>query len=152
ALVIGVYSVSVAQTSTRAAPDTVIVRSGQLRLKGLLWRPDGPGPFPAALFNHGNRVPPAVVSQIAQGRIGPAFAAHGWLLLYLFRRGEGLSREQGTSIVDSVAAERAAHGGDAAARLRHVLLTTEELDDVLAGVAYLRGRPDVARDRLAMVG
>ena len=35
-------------------PDTVLVQSGALTLRGLLWRPSGRGPFPAVLFNHGS--------------------------------------------------------------------------------------------------
>ena len=36
------------------APETVVVTSGTLRLKAFLWRPNGPGPFPVVLFNHGS--------------------------------------------------------------------------------------------------
>jgi len=35
-------------------PDTVTVHSGKLQLKGLLWRPSGPGLFPAIIFSHGS--------------------------------------------------------------------------------------------------
>jgi hypothetical protein len=35
-------------------PDTVVVRSGSLSLRGVLWTPAGKGPFPAVLFNHGS--------------------------------------------------------------------------------------------------
>jgi predicted dienelactone hydrolase len=35
-------------------PDTVVVQSGNLRLHALLWRPQGKGPFPVVLFNHGS--------------------------------------------------------------------------------------------------
>src|SRR6478752_4809083 len=35
-------------------PETVVVPSGKLHLKAFLWKPDGPGPFPTVLFNHGS--------------------------------------------------------------------------------------------------
>ena len=35
-------------------PDTVEVHSGTLTLHALVWRPQGAGPFPAVLFNHGS--------------------------------------------------------------------------------------------------
>jgi hypothetical protein len=35
-------------------PEIVVVPSGALRLKGLLWLPDNGDPFPAVLFNHGS--------------------------------------------------------------------------------------------------
>src|SRR5881398_1295365 len=36
------------------AGQTVLVPSGNLRLKAFLWKPNGPGPFPAVLFCHGS--------------------------------------------------------------------------------------------------
>src|SRR5215831_17782639 len=34
--------------------ETVTFRSGELTLKGSLYRPQGSGPFPAVLYNHGS--------------------------------------------------------------------------------------------------
>jgi integrase len=41
-------------TQHAVAPQIVEVPSGALRLKGYLWKPAAPGPFPAVLFNHGS--------------------------------------------------------------------------------------------------
>lgn len=38
-----------AESRTLAAPDTVVVQSGSLTLRGLLWKSEGAGPFPAVL-------------------------------------------------------------------------------------------------------
>ena len=35
-------------------PETVVVPSGKLQLKAFLWKPNGPGPFPTVLFDHGS--------------------------------------------------------------------------------------------------
>jgi carboxymethylenebutenolidase len=78
------------QSSTSLAPDTVVVSSGALRLTGLLWKPSGSGPFPAVLFSHGAGRDPSGVQAI-----GPVFAKHGYIFLYLFRRGHGLSATPG---------------------------------------------------------
>lgn len=94
--------VAAAQTSTTIALDTVLVSSGALRLSGLLWRPDGPGPFPAILFSHGDGA--GIDAARARSRadaVGPVFAKHGYVLLYLFRRGFGLSAVQGESLCRS---------------------------------------------------
>ena len=37
-----------------ARPEMITFRSGDLELKGYLWKPSGDGPFPAVLWNHGS--------------------------------------------------------------------------------------------------
>ena len=49
-----ILGVAVGGEVQAAEPDTVLVRSGDLELRALLWRPQGRGPFPAILFNHGS--------------------------------------------------------------------------------------------------
>ncbi len=50
--------------------ETVVVQSSSLKLRAQLWRPEGRGPFPAVLFNHGSGRGTKVVltSSIAKGR------------------------------------------------------------------------------------
>ncbi|HXT16187.1 MAG TPA: dienelactone hydrolase family protein [Gemmatimonadaceae bacterium] len=136
-----------------APPETVVVNSGGLRLKALLWRPSGPGPFPAVVFNHGEAPQAMTAAQaetVIRSALGPAFQRHGYLLLAPFRRGEGLSRGEGTSIQEAVA-KRAAAATDSGT-LHDSLLATEQLDDVRAAIAYVRTRPDVNRDRVSVAG
>jgi hypothetical protein len=40
---------AVCQSSQPLAPETVDISNGTLHLKGYLWKPAGPGPFPAVL-------------------------------------------------------------------------------------------------------
>jgi len=82
-----------AEAQTLAAPDTVVVKNGSLTLRGLLWKPEGVGPFPAVLYNHGSG-PQSDLTRPA--KLGPLFARHGYVMRYLFRRGAGLSADQGT--------------------------------------------------------
>jgi dienelactone hydrolase len=42
-----------AATAATAAPDSVEIPNGDIKLKALLFKPDGPGPFPAVLAMHG---------------------------------------------------------------------------------------------------
>jgi carboxymethylenebutenolidase len=80
--------------------ETVIVPSGKLRLKAFLWKPSGPGRFPAVLFCHGsggadaNHTAGLPMTEAAE-KIAPLFLKHGYAFLYLFRRGQGLSADQG---------------------------------------------------------
>jgi len=143
-----------AASQTTGGPDTVVVRSGSLDLRALLWRPSGRegGPFPGVLFNHGSgrATDPSFLKQSTV--LGPLFARHGYVFLYLFRRGVGLSSEQGANSVDLLDRERAEHGPDAANRLQVRLLETDHLADALAGLAYLRALPEVDRRRVVVAG
>jgi len=89
-----------AHQQTAIAPEIVVVPSGALQLKALLWLPENGGPFPVVLFNHGSGSSDAmhtgafVITEAAE-RLGPTFVKHGYAFLYLFRRGQGLSADQG---------------------------------------------------------
>jgi dienelactone hydrolase len=140
-----------------AGPDTVVVPSGDLELRGLLWRPSGHGPFPAVLFNHGSG---HASGADASGRrderhpevLGPVFARHGYVFLYLFRRGDGLSAGQGMASGDRMDAAFLAAGQEGRNRVQLHLLETDELTDGLAGLAFLRALPEIDPHRVAVVG
>ena len=138
-------------------PETVVVPSGKLRLKAFLWKPTGSGPFPAVLFNHGSGGPDADhtagmrVTEAAE-KLAPLFLKHGYAFLYLFRRGQGLSVDQGPFMQDILRSEEANNGANARHHLQLVLATTEHLDDVLAALAFLKAAPVVDAKRIAIAG
>jgi len=138
-------------------PETVVVPSGKLRLKAFLWKPTGSGPFPAVLFNHGSGGPDADhtagmrVTEAAE-KLAPLFLKHGYAFLYLFRRGQGLSVDQGPFMQDILRSEEANNGANARHHLQLVLATTEHLDDVLAALAFLKAAPAVDAKRIAIAG
>ena len=94
-----ISSVAMGQSSQPLAPQTVEISSGTLDLKAFLWKPTGPGPFPAVLFNHGSGGADAAhtagmqITEAAE-KLAPLFLKHGYAFLYLFRRGQGLSADQ----------------------------------------------------------
>jgi carboxymethylenebutenolidase len=134
-------------------PETVIIRSGALQLRALLWRPKGKGPFPAVLFNHGRGLTPQTEGRVAGiSRVGHVFVKHGYIFLALFRRGEDLSADQGAFIGELLARERAAKGDEAANRLQLRLMESDHLADALAGLDFLRAMRDVDRRRIAIAG
>jgi carboxymethylenebutenolidase len=150
------FSIPICAASLAAGPEKVTVRSGGLRLGGLLWRPEGRGPFPAVLFNHGSG---HATGTDAAGRpdqrhpevLGPVFARHGYVFLYLFRRGDGLSAGQGTPSADLM--DRAFRSGGQQARTAMLLHTLQdELGDALAGIAFVRALPEVDAHRVAVIG
>jgi len=138
-------------------PQTVVVPSGKLRLKAFLWKPSGPGPFPAVLFCHGSGGADAEhtaglpITKAAE-KLAPLFLKHGYAFLYVFRRGQGLSADQGPFMQEILRQEEAAKGKEARQHLQFMLATTDHLDDVLAALAFLKGAPAIDARRIAIVG
>ena len=78
---------------------------------------------------------PFVITEAAE-KLGPIFVRHGYAFLYLFRRGQGLSADQGPFMQD-VFAERGRRPGER--QRQHVQFCSDDdgssLDDVLAGLS-----------------
>ncbi|HEY6766064.1 MAG TPA: alpha/beta fold hydrolase [Candidatus Sulfotelmatobacter sp.] len=138
-------------------PETVVVHNGPATLHALLWRPQGHGPFPAILLNHGSGRTREELKRLGPYErqadiLGPVFARHGYVFLFLFRRGVGLSADQGTNAVDMMNSEFSAHGQEARNKLQLQLLENREMSDALSGLAFLRTLPDVDPRNVALVG
>ena len=122
--------------------------SGQLTLKGILYKPDGDGPFPAVLFNHG--------SGQDYGRqieaLGPVFTSRGWVFFAPYRRGQGLSASAGPYIVDQMNAAEKAGGTQARSTTMVRLLETDHFEDQMATLVWLRKNPFVAGKHVAVAG
>ena len=130
------------------AGQTVLVPSGNLRLKAFLWKPNGPGPFPAVLFCHGSGGADAghtagLPMTEAAEKLAPVFLKHGYAFMYLYCRGQGLSADQATFIQDILQREEASKGKEARQHLQFVLATTDQLDDVMAALSFLKTAPAV---------
>ena len=132
------------------AQETVTFPSGTLTLHGVVHRPDGSGPFPAVLYNHGSAA--GMLSQQAFDALGPVFAARGWIFFGPYRRGQGLSAAAGPYIGDQIGAAMKTGGIAAGAATLVRLLETDHLADQLAALAWLRAQPFVQPDRIAVAG
>lgn len=148
-----------ARSQPRPAPDTVVVRSGTLRLRALVWRPTGAGPFPAVLFNHGSGrgevgASGAVLHTMEEQAniVAPVFVRHGYVFMCLFRRGTGLSEGQGRISSDVWDSAFNVGGLDARNRLQLQLMQSADLYDAMAALSALRARPEVDARRVAVVG
>jgi dienelactone hydrolase len=133
-------------------PDTITVHSGALALHALLWRPSGRGPFPAVLFNHGSYGTGDPLKPEEPAALGPVFARHGYVLLFLCRQGIGLSADQGTADGDLMDRALAADGPEGRNRVQLTLLDTDEMDEAMAALAVLRALPEVDPGRVAVAG
>ena len=153
-----VLSASVLRQSTPSlVPQTVEFPSAKLHLKANFWKPAGPGPFPAVLFNHGSGGADAdhtagmPITQSANV-LAPFFIKHGYAFLYPFRRGHGTSASQAPFMQDMLRREEQTKGKEARQHLQFVLLTTEQLDDVMAALAFLKTVPGIDSHRIAIAG
>jgi carboxymethylenebutenolidase len=132
------------------AADIVTFPNGALTLHGVLYKPDGAGPFPALLYNHGSA--PGMLSAQAFEALGPAFARRGWVFFGPYRRGQGLSAAAGPYIGDEIDAAEKSRGKSGAAETMLRLLETDHLTDQLAALAWLRTQPFVQKSRIAVAG
>jgi dienelactone hydrolase len=131
------------------SPEVVSFRSENLTLKGLLWKPEGKGPLPAVLYNHGGGRDD-YEKQFAA--LGPLFASRGYVFLAPYRRGHGLSADQGEYIGDLLDRGLKEKGPEERGKLMVKLLETDHLDDQLAALSYLKSLPFVDRKRIAVAG
>jgi carboxymethylenebutenolidase len=132
------------------AQDIVTFPSGQITLHGVLYKPQGTGPFPAVVYNHGSAT--GMLSKEAFDALGPVFARRGWVFFGPYRRGQGLSASAGPYIGDQIAAAQKHGGVSAGATAMIRLLETDHLSDQLAALAWLRQQAFVQPDRIAVAG
>jgi dienelactone hydrolase len=125
---------------TPPAQQEVAFRNGDLELKGFVWKPEGAGPFPALLWNHGSEKLPGW-----HPVLGPAFVRRGYVFLVPHRRGHG--RSPGPYIQDQLLATAQAQRGVTFVRLQETHLT-----DQLAGLEWLKAQSYVDGRRLAVAG
>ncbi|MGH9888132.1 MAG: alpha/beta hydrolase family protein, partial [bacterium] len=125
----------------------VTVKSGPLALAAYVYKPDGAGPFPTVIWNHGSEKNPGGGPQF--DAVAKVFVPAGYAVFATVRRGHGGS--EGIYIVDTLNVHRAL--GDGSDRQVMVtLLETQQLDDQLAGVAYAKTLPFVDRNRMVVAG
>ena len=70
----------------------------------------------------------------------------------IFRRGQGLSADQGPFMQNILQHEETAKGKEARQHLQFVLASTDHLDDVMAGLSFLKASPAIDAKRIAIAG
>ena len=126
----------------------VTFKSGDLTLAGYIYTPPGDGPFPAVLWNHGSERNPVGGPQFDS--VAAVFVPAGFAVFAPMRRGH--SDSQGEYIRESIQNESARHGDAAGVRLGVQLLETSQVDDQLAGLAFLKRQPFVDTTRIVVAG
>jgi dienelactone hydrolase len=136
----GVLLSALAFAAGAAEPQLVSFRSGNLELRGFVFKPEGNGPFPAMLYNHGSEKLPG-----AKPDIGHFFARNGYVVFVPHRRGQG--RSPGPYIGDALSGASSAMRGALMVRLLE-----EQFQDVVAALEYLKGLPYVDANRIVVAG
>jgi carboxymethylenebutenolidase len=145
---------STGQTSDR--PETVVVHNGPVTMHAMVWRPQGRGPFPGILLNHGSGRSREQLERLGPYErnaqtLGPVFSRHGFVFLYLFRHGVGTSSDQGANAFDLMNKEAVEHGEAARNTLQLRLLENRDMDDALSGLKFLRALRYVDAGSIALV-
>lgn len=133
---------------TRIAKQRITFQSHDLTLVGVLFTPDGSGPFPAILWNHGSERNPGNGAQFDE--VAKYFVPAGYVVFAPIRRGHGYS--QGDYISETLERTRRMRGRDAANREMVRLMETEQLDDQLAGLSFLVSLRSVDSSRIVVAG
>lgn len=121
-------------------PEEVVFPSDGRQLHGFLWKPQGTGPFRAILWNHGSEKMPG-----SQPALASFYTSHSYVFFVPHRRGQG--RSLGDYIQDQIA-----QAPPAVRAQRMVALQDVELNDVIAGLNYLKSLAFVDPTRIAISG
>jgi carboxymethylenebutenolidase len=121
-------------------PQLVSFPAGELTLRGYLYEPEGGGPFPAMIWNHGSERDPG-----SPHELGRFYASAGYVCFCPHRHGHGLS--PGEYALGVVPARTRAQG-------IHALIALHEdyVRDTVAAATWLSGQAFVDSTRLAMSG
>jgi len=139
-MLLAIVLTAFAGAACAATPELVSFASGKLELRGFLFKPEGNGPFPAVLYNHGSEKLPG-----SKPEIGNFFAANGYVLFVPHRRGHG--RSPGDYIMDALRIATSTTRGQLT-----VSLLEEQQQDVMAALEYLKNRQYVNARRIAVAG
>jgi carboxymethylenebutenolidase len=116
-----------------------------LTLHGWIYRPQGPGPFPAVLWNHGSEKNPT-----AHPELGKFYTSHGFVLFLPVRHGHAPSPGE---YIQDVIEQYAAKATDRTLVAKKAVDLQEVYQkDVVAAIEWLKKQPFVDAERIAVSG
>jgi dienelactone hydrolase len=120
--------------------ETAFYPSGKFKIEAYLYKPEGTGPFPVVIYNHGSRA-----GHEREERpfvyVAEPLTQNGYVVIVPERRGYGKS--DGPTFGEAIGEDR---GPRFVARVR------EETDDVLAVVEFVKTLPYADSKRMAVMG
>src|SRR5215475_313183 len=122
------------QETDPGMPELVSFPSGELVLRGFLYKPQGAGPFPAIIWNHGSEKLPGQQPELAR-----YYTKLGFVFFTPHRHGQG--RSPGAYIEDLIEKYAATEKNGTSVGKYVVKLQEEYNQDVVAAVEWLKGQP-----------
>lgn len=120
--------------------DTVFYPSGELKIEAYVFKPEGAGPFPVVIYNHGSRARHDREER-PFAYVGEMLRQSGYVVVVPERRGYGKS--DGKTFGETVGEDRGP---------RFVTRVQEETDDVLAAAEFVKTLPYADTKRMAVMG
>jgi dienelactone hydrolase len=120
--------------------ETAFYPSGKLKIEAYVYKPEGPGPFPVVIYNHGSRTEQDR-EEMPFVYVGYMLTASGYVVVVPERRGYGKS--DGQTFGEAVGEDR----GE-----RFVRRVQEETDDVLAAAEFVKTLPYADSVRMGVMG
>ena len=114
--------------------------SGKLRIQAYVYKPEGAGPFPAVIYNHGSR-PGHEREQRPFAYFGDMVAKSGYVVIVPERRGYG--RSEGVPFSEEIGDDKGP---------RFVARQQQEADDVIAAAEFAKTLSYVDGTRIGVVG
>jgi carboxymethylenebutenolidase len=136
------WSLLLAPLPAAAEPAEMFLAGKQGKLQAFLWKPEGAGPFPALVYNHGSEKEPFIGTQ---GQIGPFLSKQGYVVLFPIRRGAGKSDGQYWQ-------DRVKQGHFWHKEKNALAALADENEDVVSAIAWLRTQPFVKGDEISVAG
>lgn len=135
-----VGSAALTQTNAQPTYETVFYPSGKLRIEAYVYKPEGAGPFPLVIYNHGSRAGHEREER-PFAYVGEMLARSGYVVVVPERRGYGKS--DGATLSETVGEDRGP---------RFVARVQEETDDVLAAAEFVKTLSYADARRVAVMG
>lgn len=131
-------------------PTGAFERGEQITLEMVTFKPNGSGPFPTLVFNHGStgtgNDPSVFTSTVTSPALAKHFNDRGWMVVFPQRRGRGKS---GGLYDEGFEPDRSRYSDDPQYALQGF---ERALVDVTCVVEHLLARPDVDREHLLIGG
>ena len=120
--------------------EAVFYPSGKLQIEAYVYRPEGPGPFPVVIYNHGSRAG-RERTEMPFTYVGKMLAASGYLVLVPERRGYGKS--EGVPFSEEIGEDRGP---------RYVARLHQEADDEIAAAEFAKTLQGADSSRIVVMG